>query len=81
LYEKNINKIVTKYAKRQARLWDAPENVVPTLHAQVDTDMLEGVKQIASNLKHILERKVSSALMFDPAFLRNMTSESQKNFS
>jgi len=67
-YEKNVNQRVTKYAKRQAPLWDGPENVAPQLHAQIDADMLEGVKQIASNLKRILERKVSSALMFDPAF-------------
>ena len=44
-YEKNVNKRVTKCAKRQARLWDAPENAVPTLHAQIDTDMLEGVNR------------------------------------
>ena len=65
-YEKNVNKQVTKYAKRQARLWDAPDNAVPQLNSQIDTNALDGVKQLASNLKSILERKLSNIASYEP---------------
>ena len=65
-YEKNVNKRVTKYAKRQARLLDMPENAVPQLNSQIDTNALDGVKQLASNLKSILERKLSSIASYEP---------------
>ena len=66
-YEKNVNKRVTKYAKRQARLWDTqPEQMGPELHSQIDTDVLDGIKQLASNLKSILERKLSNIASYEP---------------
>ena len=81
-YEKNINKRVTKYAKRQARLWDAPESAVPQLHSQIDTDVLDGVKQISSNLKSILERKLSNIASYEPSGKnKKLTGDANKIFS
>ena len=56
-YDKNINKQLVKIEKRQITRWDeGMENLMP--YSQIDADGVDAAKQVASDLKILLEKKL-----------------------
>ena len=63
-YDKNINKQLVKIEKRQIKRWDeGMENIMP--YSQIDAEGVDAAKQVASDLKILLEKKLKLMFIFD----------------
>jgi hypothetical protein len=63
-YDKNINKQLVKIEKRQIKRWDeGMEN--PMAYSQIDAPAVDAAKQVASDLKILLEKKLTLMFIFD----------------
>jgi len=63
-YDKNINTQLVKIEKRQIKRWDeGMEN--PMAYSQIDAPAVDAAKQVASDLKIMLEKKLSLIFIFD----------------
>ena len=81
-YDNNINKQLVRVEKKHIKRWDdgAPD-LMP--YMQIENDAVDAAKQLSSDLKILLERKITAMVIFDPRKALASgppTSEDQKYF-
>jgi hypothetical protein len=63
-YDKSINAPLVKIEKRQIKRWnEGLEN--PMVYSQIDAPAVDAAKQVASDLKIMLEKKLTLMFIFD----------------
>ena len=79
-YDNNINKQLVRIEKKQIKRWDdGAEGVMP--YMQIEGEVVDAAKQVASDLKILLEKKLTLMFIFDRSVMNQLepTPELQKN--